>query len=69
MSEAERLQEAEADIASLLHRIHPALPVLQRIVDDTDDWRKDIRKTILEHLEAAVDRARNNQAKRRRETA
>lgn len=65
MTTAELLTEAETDLETLIHRAECALPTLRRAVEDVTDWRKDIRKELLSNLEQALQRARQNQSKRR----
>jgi hypothetical protein len=67
MTTAEKLLEAEGDLDTLIHRSLLVLPTLRHAVADVTDWRKDIRKTLLENLEVAVEQAREHQIRRRRE--
>ena len=65
MTTEEKLQQAETDLDALIHRAHSVLPTLRHAVADVTDWRKDIRKTLLENLENAVTQARENQTRRK----
>jgi len=66
MTTDERLTEAEADLEQLVHRAMCAIPTLKRAVEDVTDWRRDIRKELVENLEKATNQAHANQIQRRR---
>jgi hypothetical protein len=59
------LAEAEADLEALINRAQNALPTLFYIIEDNQDWRRDVRATIHRNLMEAVDKAQTNQRKRR----
>jgi hypothetical protein len=69
MTTEQRLLEAEHDLDYLINRASNALPTLRRVADDVSDWRHDIRTTLCANLQKAVDDARTNQARRRRNAA
>jgi hypothetical protein len=66
MSIEEKLAQAEADLQSLIHRARNALPTLFYIIEDTRDWRRDVRATIHRNLLDAVEEAEHHQIKRKR---
>jgi hypothetical protein len=64
MSTEEKLQQAEADLETLIARSHNALPTLVRLAEDQQDWRKDIYAELVNNLMKAIDTARSNKARR-----
>jgi hypothetical protein len=65
MTTEEKLAQAEADIGSLIHRARNALPTLFYIIEDTKDWRRDVRATIHRNLLDAVEEAEHHQIRRK----
>jgi hypothetical protein len=60
--------EAEADLTQLINRVLPALPIIQRAVEDRKSWHKDIAEEVLVNLRAAVQKAQDHQLARRSNT-
>lgn len=59
------LMQAEADVENLILRAEQALPVLLRCVEDVEDWRKDIRATILKNLTETIETVKGHQQERK----
>jgi len=59
------LAEAEADIESLIHYARCVLPTLFYIIEDSQDWRRDVRQTLHRNLLDTVEAVEKKQIKRR----
>jgi hypothetical protein len=63
-----QLQQAEADIESLMLRVEQALPVMVRVVEDAEQsrhWKKDILKTIHINLTKTIEAVKGHQKERK----
>ena len=65
MSIEEKLQQAETDVERLSVRALGVIPLLKRIADNPDDWRRESANTLMLSLAEAIATARLNQARRR----